>query len=293
MFYICPLLSSSPRLLTVLPGQSNLPSSCPVCEHSPLSAEDCHPNKSLRTTIKVFLRTAEKKREAQRAKEAKESAPTTPIGAPKPQIPSSEQAAPEASVVKAPNGEAQPSEQQDPAPKEESENALARPADSVCDCRLFFDEIHPESCTNSSSFTQTEQAADPETAEQANKNNSALVAQTDEEKQGQENDGPNDQEATQEGEGEGEGEQGNGEDQQNFNADAMNGGFPNMSFGQGGGDYNQQMQMMMAMQNGMGSNFNMMGTCELQGLAPSPDLRMSNANMISFSQACQEWAWTP
>lgn len=54
-------------------GHENLPSSCPVCEHSPLSASDCSPNKSLRTTIKVFLRTAEKKREALRLKEEKES----------------------------------------------------------------------------------------------------------------------------------------------------------------------------------------------------------------------------
>lgn len=61
--------------LTISLGQSNLPASCPICEHSPLSAEDCNPNKSLRTTIKVFLRTAEKKREAAKAKEAKERDP--------------------------------------------------------------------------------------------------------------------------------------------------------------------------------------------------------------------------
>jgi hypothetical protein len=59
----------------------SLPSSCPICEHSPLSAEDCNPNKALRTTIKVFLRTAEKKREAQRAKEA---TPVTPVEPSKP-----------------------------------------------------------------------------------------------------------------------------------------------------------------------------------------------------------------
>jgi hypothetical protein len=54
-------------------GQSTLPSSCPVCEHTPVAAEDCKPNKSLRTTIKVFLRTEEKKREALKLKEVKES----------------------------------------------------------------------------------------------------------------------------------------------------------------------------------------------------------------------------
>lgn len=59
-------------------GQTNLPSSCPVCEHSPLSADDCTPHKSLRTTIKVFLRTAEKKREASKPKKPVESVTTAP-----------------------------------------------------------------------------------------------------------------------------------------------------------------------------------------------------------------------
>ncbi|KAI0166032.1 hypothetical protein GGR57DRAFT_444935 [Xylariaceae sp. FL1272] len=58
--------------------QSTLPSSCPVCEHSPVSAGDCTVYKSLRTTIKVFLKTEEKKREAARPK-ANGSAPTTPV----------------------------------------------------------------------------------------------------------------------------------------------------------------------------------------------------------------------
>jgi len=56
--------------------QSTLPASCPVCEHSPLSAEDCKPHKSLRTTIKVFLRTEEKKRETNRPKD---TPPVTPV----------------------------------------------------------------------------------------------------------------------------------------------------------------------------------------------------------------------
>jgi hypothetical protein len=56
-----------------------LPSSCPVCEHTPVAGEDCKPNKSLRTTIKVFLRTEEKKREALRLKEEKNSPPDTPV----------------------------------------------------------------------------------------------------------------------------------------------------------------------------------------------------------------------
>jgi hypothetical protein len=43
-----------------------------------VAAEDCKPNKSLRTTIKVFLRTEEKKREASRLKDVKNTPPDTP-----------------------------------------------------------------------------------------------------------------------------------------------------------------------------------------------------------------------
>lgn len=57
---------------------SSLPLSCPVCEHSPLSVDDCPPNKSLRTTIKVFLRTEEKKRESNRAKDLPLPPPNIP-----------------------------------------------------------------------------------------------------------------------------------------------------------------------------------------------------------------------
>ncbi|KAH7041094.1 uncharacterized protein B0I36DRAFT_379917 [Microdochium trichocladiopsis] len=58
--------------------QATLPSSCPVCEHSPVSGADCTVYKSLRTTIRVFLKTEEKKREASRPKPS-DSAPATPV----------------------------------------------------------------------------------------------------------------------------------------------------------------------------------------------------------------------
>ena len=61
-------------------GQSSLPSTCPVCEHSPLSADGCTIHKSLRTTIRVFVRSEEKKRD-NKQKDAKEGAPETPIDA--------------------------------------------------------------------------------------------------------------------------------------------------------------------------------------------------------------------
>ncbi|KAH0544892.1 hypothetical protein FGG08_000972 [Glutinoglossum americanum] len=61
--------------------QSTLPASCPVCEHSPLSAEDCKPNKPLRTTITVFLRTEKKKRELV-IEHAESPRPSTPVAVP-------------------------------------------------------------------------------------------------------------------------------------------------------------------------------------------------------------------
>ncbi|KAI9875104.1 MAG: hypothetical protein M1830_008877, partial [Pleopsidium flavum] len=57
--------------------QTSLPEACPVCAHEPVKAELCKPNKALRTTIKVFLRTEEKKRETQKAKDPPELPPPT------------------------------------------------------------------------------------------------------------------------------------------------------------------------------------------------------------------------
>ena len=45
-----------------------------MCEHSPLSADDCKVHKSLRTTVRVFLRSEEKKRDNVKLREAKEQA---------------------------------------------------------------------------------------------------------------------------------------------------------------------------------------------------------------------------
>ena len=47
-----------------------------------MSAGDCKPHKALRTTIKVFLRTEEKKREALRLKELKEATPNPQVEVP-------------------------------------------------------------------------------------------------------------------------------------------------------------------------------------------------------------------
>ncbi|KAK1777281.1 hypothetical protein QBC45DRAFT_305030, partial [Copromyces sp. CBS 386.78] len=69
--------------------RSTLPTSCPVCEHSPLSAEDAKPHKSLRTTIRVFLKTYLKKQQDARARESAPPTPieSTPVSTTAPQLP--------------------------------------------------------------------------------------------------------------------------------------------------------------------------------------------------------------
>lgn len=59
-------------------GKLALRTTCPVCEHTPISQDDCKPNKSLRMTTRAFLKTAEKKRDSSLAKE---STPITPVDA--------------------------------------------------------------------------------------------------------------------------------------------------------------------------------------------------------------------
>ncbi|OGE50046.1 hypothetical protein PENARI_c018G07042 [Penicillium arizonense] len=59
------------------PCQASLSDTCPVCAHTPVSPDVCKPNKALRTTLKAFLRTEEKKREKDRQASAT-STPATP-----------------------------------------------------------------------------------------------------------------------------------------------------------------------------------------------------------------------
>ncbi|KAF3235005.1 hypothetical protein TWF192_001095 [Orbilia oligospora] len=63
--------------------QSKLPTVCKICDHSPLDAAECKVYASLRTTVTIFLRTAEKKY-GSLAKAKKEATPTpqTPVEKP-------------------------------------------------------------------------------------------------------------------------------------------------------------------------------------------------------------------
>lgn len=77
-----------------------MPDTCPVCAHTPLSSDLCKPNKALRTTLKAFLRTEEKKREKDR-QSATPAAPADGTSTP-PEQPVAD-AAPDAPVPAAPD----------------------------------------------------------------------------------------------------------------------------------------------------------------------------------------------
>jgi hypothetical protein len=53
-------------------GQAKLafPTTCPSCDHSPLEADSCTPNKALRNTMRVWLQKQKKKEEAKAAAQA-------------------------------------------------------------------------------------------------------------------------------------------------------------------------------------------------------------------------------
>ncbi|KAJ5988130.1 hypothetical protein N7481_003340 [Penicillium waksmanii] len=67
--------------------QTSLSDTCPVCAHDPVSPDLCKPNKALRTTLKVFLRTEEKKREKERQSAAATPTPAVETPAPSEQPP--------------------------------------------------------------------------------------------------------------------------------------------------------------------------------------------------------------
>lgn len=107
-------ITDNTRLTGCPLGQSSLSDTCPVCAHTPVSPDLCKPNKALRTTLKAFLRTEEKKRE-----KGRQSAAPTPT-VPTPTVPTpaeSDQTPAEAPVDQAPV-EATPAENAEAPPIE-------------------------------------------------------------------------------------------------------------------------------------------------------------------------------
>lgn len=256
-------------VLTLRQGQSNLPASCPVCEHSPLSAEDCNPNKSLRTTIRVFLRTAEKKREASRPKEDKDSEPATPVEAPKQNLPTTETSAIETPIEQISGVDAPSSVQVDSADKVD-EGAPAPHVVQVLKFPILVKDLpltfFKESITHHDDTPATEsprqvEAGDAQSAPAEGSTEDAPIEHSDEQTLTTQNGEGGINGAGEENEQQMDAENDEDQDQEKPDSESMNGNFPNGSFSSSG-DFNQ-MQMMMAMQNGMTPNsfggFPMMG----------------------------------
>lgn len=243
--------------------QATLPNSCPVCSHSPLSPDDCKPHKALRTTIKVFLRTAATKR-------AKDTPPVTPVEAtpaapslPAPSVPAPDSAEPAAAADATPAEEVPKSTVETPAADLANGDANVdgqEPGQADAEKGVQPDEQPVRlslSATSQETIILTRQKDQPEasgelvkadTADQPGEETEAVEVAAKEEAEG-------------------------GETLANpaFPAAAgfnpMNTAFQGMNFA-GGFD---QMQMMMAMQNGMApggfGNFNMMGESSLLSLS--------------------------
>ncbi|KAF7888913.1 hypothetical protein EAF00_009213 [Botryotinia globosa] len=235
---------------------STLPSSCPVCEHTPVASEDCKPHKSLRTTIKVFLRTEEKKRVDAAAKQSKETPPATPADA----LPTPTELNSLAGPV-----DGTPNIQEDTASSNQvqTDTESAKPAeDNIVSAEAGASEEAQSEAHDVPQPSIEEIAPGQESEEDAKQ----VDAPVDGDK-GEENDT-----AGKEGQ---DGAAQNAAFGSGFGFDqSSSGGFPGMGFS---GDFNP-MQMMMAMQNGMApgsfGNFPMMG---MPGMSMDP---MTMQNMM-------------
>lgn len=70
------------HLLNLFQGQKSLEDECRVCLHTPVAKDLCKPNKTLRTTIKAFLKKKLMEKETQRKKEAMRAASTAALPTP-------------------------------------------------------------------------------------------------------------------------------------------------------------------------------------------------------------------
>lgn len=246
--------------------QATLPNSCPVCSHSPLSPDNCKPHKALRTTIKVFLRTAATKR-------AKDTPPVTPVEATPaaPSLPAPDSAEPAAAADAAPAEEA-------PKPTIETPAADLVKTDANGDANVDGQEpgqagaekgVQPDEQPVRFPLTANPQETIVLTRQKDQPGASGELVKADTTDQPGEETEAVEVVAKDEAEG--------GETPANpafpaaagFNA--MNPAFQGMNFA-GGFD---QMQMMMAMQNGMApggfGNYNMMGESSFFSLSTADE----------------------
>ena len=218
-----------------------------MCEHSPVTGDDCKPHKSLRTTIKVFLRTEEKKRATAQAKIAKATPPETPVEAPTP-APAAEAVPNERNTEGASTTEPEKTAGSEVPPANDAEEAPNEPSAPGQDLPQEDQDVPQQSIEVRRRASEQGNQSDIITQD---------IAPGQEPKEGEPNVDeakPEDANANEEAAATTKG------------AFGMPGMMPGMGMMAQGGDMNQmqQMQMMMAMQSGMPfGGFPMMGMFSL------------------------------
>lgn len=92
--YVPSAMDIQGNALNLMTGHANLdfPTTCPSCDHSPVEADSCPPNKALRNTMRIWLQKQKKKEENKAASEAVAPAPETSAGPPSEVQPAAESA---------------------------------------------------------------------------------------------------------------------------------------------------------------------------------------------------------
>ncbi|KAL8665770.1 MAG: hypothetical protein Q9168_007628 [Polycauliona sp. 1 TL-2023] len=254
--------------------QSSLPQACPICLHEPVKAEDCRPNKTLRMTIKAFLKKIATEREKAQKKQASDKAAANPV----PAVVDSNERAPSVAATTTPA--AQPSQEDDPArASQETPNSPSRPDQAKPSTNgepmpteaqmdvpqpsievLSLQRCHLGSSLNLSQATE-DRVREESFQEQA-QGDGATLNQSAQQDQSQQ---PQNQQSMQ--------MQGMNSGTMGF--DAMNNGFPNMAFNNPA-DFNTMMQFMP--NNAMGGFPNMMG---MPGMPGMPGMGMDPMQAMS------------
>ncbi|KAL8933178.1 MAG: hypothetical protein Q9216_006487, partial [Gyalolechia sp. 2 TL-2023] len=255
--------------------QSSLPQACPICLHEPVKGEDCRPNKTLRMTIKAFLKKLMTEKEKAQKKQAADKAATTPAAV-QPPVPNERPP----STVSETTNKAQPAHQND-APQNLQEDSSMPPSADTAKLSTAGEALPTEAQKDvpQPSIETTEDHVREDSFQEQARGEAAASDQTNARNDGQQQSqnqqntqmqGPGQQWSTTNGVGQGISGGGLG-------FEGMNNGFPNMAFANPG-DFSTMMQFMP--NNAMSGLPNMMG---MSGMPGMPGMGMDAMQAMSQS----------
>ncbi|KAL8752047.1 MAG: hypothetical protein Q9199_006013 [Rusavskia elegans] len=230
--------------------QSSLPQACPICLHEPVKADDCRPNKTLRMTIKAFLKKIATEREKAQKKQSSEKVAANPASTTADSSERPPSTGPNTTSAAQPIHERDAAQASQEAPKspdhsKPSINGETVPTEAQMDVPQPSIEA-TEDRVREDSFQEQAQG-DGTTMNQSTQNDSQQ---------------PQNQ----------HGMQMQGMNGGNLGFDGMNNRFPNMAFNNPA-DFNAMMQFMP--NNAMGAFPNMIGMSGLPGMGMDPMQAMS------------------